>query len=237
MSSLSRLTAAIALCSATLVSLPSVADDARYNQVALRAEVSQDVAHDLMNVTLYTETQNSDPAKLAADTTETLNIAIERARQAKGVNVKLGSRNSYPIYDNNGQQITGWRERGEIRLESADFAALSKLTADLLKDLKMGNMDFAISNATRKKSEDELLKEAVAAFKARADIATAAVGGKSYKLVSLNLNSAGFQPIRPMRMDAMASSMMSKSAAPQEIESGTSEVTVAADGVIEVQMP
>ncbi len=237
MSSLSRLTAAIALCSATLVSLPSVADDAHYNQVALRAEVSQDVAHDLMNVTLYTETQNSDPAKLAADTTETLNIAIERARQAKGVNVKLGSRNSYPIYDNNGQQITGWRERGEIRLESADFAALSKLTADLLKDLKMGNMDFAISNATRKKSEDELLKEAVAAFKARADIATAAVGGKSYKLVSLNLNSAGFQPIRPMRMDAMASSMMSKSAAPQEIESGTSEVTVAADGVIEVQMP
>ncbi len=237
MSSLSRLTAAIALCSATLVSLPSVADDARYNQVALRAEVSQDVAHDLMNVTLYTETQNSDPAKLAADTTETLNIAIERARQAKGVSVKLGSRNSYPIYDNNGQQITGWRERGEIRLESADFAALSKLTADLLKDLKMGNMDFAISNATRKKSEDELLKEAVAAFKARADIATAAVGGKSYKLVSLNLNSAGFQPIRPMRMDAMASSMMSKSAAPQEIESGTSEVTVAADGVIEVQMP
>ncbi|MEK1939785.1 MAG: SIMPL domain-containing protein [Pseudomonas sp.] len=237
MSSLSRLTAAIALCSATLVSLPSVADDARYNQVALRAEVSQDVAHDLMNVTLYTETQNSDPAKLAADTSETLNIAIERARQAKGVSVKLGSRNSYPIYDNNGQQITGWRERGEIRLESADFAALSKLTADLLKDLKMGNMDFAISNATRKKSEDELLKEAVAAFKARADIATAAVGGKSYKLVSLNLNSAGFQPIRPMRMDAMASSMMSKSAAPQEIESGTSEVTVAADGVIEVQMP
>jgi predicted secreted protein len=237
MSPLSRLTAATALAAATLTSLPALADEARYNQVALRAEVSQDVAHDLMNVTLYTEAQNNDPAKLAADTTETLNVAIEHARQAKGVTVKLGSRNSYPIYDNNGQQITGWRERGEIRLESADFAALSKLTAELLKDLKMGNMDFAISNPTRKKSEDDLLKEAVAAFKARADIATAAVGGKSYKLVSLSLSSAGFQPIRPMRMDAMASSMMSKSAAPQEIEAGTSEVTVAADGVIEVQMP
>ncbi len=235
MSSLSRLTAAIALSAATLTALPSHAEEARYNQVALRAEVNQDVPHDLMNVTLYTEAQNSDPAKLAAATSETLNIAVERARQAKGVNVKLGSRNSYPIYDNDGQKITGWRERGEIRLESSDFAVLSKLTADLLKDLKVASMDFAISNATRKKSEDELLKEAVAAFKARADIATAAVGGKSYKLVSLNLNSAGFQPIRPMRMDAMAS--MSKSAAPQEIEAGTSEVTVAADGVIEVQMP
>jgi predicted secreted protein len=237
MSSLSRLTAAIALSAATLAALPSHADEARYNQVALRAEVSQDVAHDLMNVTLYTEAQNNDPAKLAAETTETLNIAVERARQTKGVTVKLGSRNSYPIYDNNGQQITGWRERGEIRLESADFAVLSKLTAELLKDLKMGNMDFAIANPTRKKAEDELLKDAVAAFKARADIATAAVGGKSYKLVSLSLSSAGFQPIRPMRMDAMASMSMSKSAAPQEIEAGTSEVTVAADGVIEVQMP
>ncbi|MGY4534916.1 putative secreted protein [Pseudomonas sp. TE3786] len=237
MSSLSRLTAAIAFSAAALAALPSHAEEARYNQVALRAEVSQDVAHDLMNVTLYTEAQNNDPAKLAADTTQTLNIAVERARQSKEVTVKLGSRNSYPIYDNNGQQITGWRERGEIRLESADFATLSKLTAELLKDLKMGSMDFAIATPTRKKAEDELLKDAVAAFKARADIATAAVGGKSYKLVSLNLSSAGFQPIRPMRMEAMASMSMSKSAAPQEIEAGTSEVTVAADGVIEVQMP
>src|SRR3546814_6776561 len=64
--------------------------------------------------------------------------------------------------------ITGWRERSELRLESSDFAALSKLTGELLTDLKMGGMDFAIATPTRKASEDTLLKEAVSAFKARA---------------------------------------------------------------------
>jgi predicted secreted protein len=43
------------------------ADEPRYNQVSLRAEVSKEVARDLMIVTLYSEAQNSDPAKLAAD--------------------------------------------------------------------------------------------------------------------------------------------------------------------------
>lgn len=53
--------AAIALCA---TSLGALADEPRYNQVSLRAEVSQEVAHDLMHVTLFSEGQASDPAKL-----------------------------------------------------------------------------------------------------------------------------------------------------------------------------
>ncbi len=45
----------------------------------------------------------------------------------------------------------------------------------------MGGMDFAIATPTRKASEDALLKEAVTAFKSRAQLATDALGGKSYK--------------------------------------------------------
>ncbi len=40
----------------------------------------------------------------------------------------------------------------------------------------MGGMDFAIATPTRKASEDTLLKEAVTAFKARAQLATEALG-------------------------------------------------------------
>ena len=54
--------AAIALCA---TSLGALADEPRYNQVSLRAEVSQEVAHDLMHVTLFSEGQAADPAKLA----------------------------------------------------------------------------------------------------------------------------------------------------------------------------
>ncbi len=163
MSAISRLAAAVTLCAA---SLSAVAEEApRYNQVSLHAEVSQQVAHDLMQVTLYSENQGSDPAKLAAETTSVLNAAVADARKVKGVTISLGSRNSYPVYDDKGQKITGWRERAELRLESSDFAALGQLSADLLGKLKMGGMDFSIADATRKKNEDQLMKGAVDAFR------------------------------------------------------------------------
>jgi predicted secreted protein len=235
MQALPRLASALAFSTAALLSLAAQADEARYNQIALRAEVSQEIAHDLMHVTLYSEAQHSDPATLAAQITGTLNEAVKQARAAKGISVALGSRHSYPVYDDKNQQITAWRERAELRLESADFAALSKLTGEMLKALKMAGMDFSIAAPTRKSHEDALLKDAVAAFRARAQLVTEALGGSGYKLVNLNLNSGGFQPPMPMRM-AKGMAMMDAAATP-EIEAGTSQVTVNADGVIEVQMP
>ncbi|MBA1231929.1 SIMPL domain-containing protein [Pseudomonas viridiflava] len=228
-----------ALAAVTLTSLPALAEEARYNQISLRAEVNQEVQRDLMMVTLYTEAQDSDPAKLAAQVTETLNKALGQARQTKDVKIRQGSRNSYPIYDDKGQKITGWRERAEVRLESADFAVLSKLTGELLGDLKMGGMDFSISPATRKTSEDALLKDAVTAFKARAQLVTEALGGTGYKLVNLNLNTSGYpQPYLRAPMAAMMMKSSREDAAPTpDVEAGTSQVSVAADGVIEVAVP
>ena len=237
MHALNRLAATFALGLATVASLPAMAEEPRYNQVSLRAEVSQEVAHDRMYVTLYTEAQSEDPAALASDVTKTLNTAIDRARKVQDVKVSLGSRQSYPVYENEGSKISAWRERAELRLESAEFARLSQLSADLLGELKMAEMSFAVAEDTRKTSEDSLIKEAVEAFKARAQLATEAVGGKGYKLVSLNLNTGGFQPPMAMRnFEAKGMAMMDSAPTPQ-IEAGTSQVTVSADGVIEVQMP
>lgn len=237
MSILTRTCVTAALLGGLVASAGARADEPRYNQISLRAEVSQEVAHDLMQVTLFTEEQNSDPAKLAAAVTARLNASLQQARASKAVKVRLGSRSSSPVYDDKGQKITAWRERGELRLESADFAALSQLTADLLQDLKIARMDFSISPTVRTQSEDALLKQAIAAFKARADLATAALGGKTYKLVSLGLDGGGFQPMMARNYAAADSMAFSKAAAAPEIEAGTSNVSMSANGVIEVQLP
>ncbi|AQY64323.1 SIMPL domain-containing protein [Pseudomonas veronii] len=234
MSRFIRNAAALTLSASTLASLPAVAaDELHYNQIALRAEVSQEVARDKMIVTLYTESQNADPAKLAADITTTMNQALGQAREVKAVTLRQGSRNSYPIYDNKNQKITGWRERAELRLESGDFPALSKLTGELLNTLKMQNMEFAIADTTRRSSEDALLKDAVSAFKARAQLATDALGGKGYKIVNLNFNTNGY-PQPYARGGMMMKAAMMDSAPTPEVEAGTSQVSMSADGVIEV---
>lgn len=237
MSTFQRTAAVLTLTLGAFASLPALAEGINYNQVSLRAEASQEVPRDLMIVTLYTEAQNSDSAKLAAEITTTMNNALNQAKQVKEVTLRQGSRNSFPIYDNKTQKITGWRERAELRLESTDFAALSKLTGELMQTLKMGNMQFTVANATRKTSEDALLKDAVNAFKARAQLATDALGGKGYKIVSLNLNSNGYpQPYMRGAMMMKAAAPAMDSAPTPEIEAGTSEVSMSADGVIEVQM-
>ena len=187
-----------------------------------------------MHVTLFTESQHEDPAQLAAQTTRAINKALQRARKVKEVEVSQGSRSRYPVYEEKGQKITAWRERAELRLESGDFAALSKLTGELMQDLQMGGMYFSVSDSIRQQNEDALLKDAVTAFRARAQLATEALGGNDYKIVSLNLNSGGnFQP------EMMRSvSMKSMDAMPTpDVEAGTRQISINADGVIEVQMP
>ncbi|WP_268797879.1 SIMPL domain-containing protein [Pseudomonas huanghezhanensis] len=229
----------IAIGTVAFASMPAMADDVHYNQVSVRAEVNQEVQRDLMSVTLYSESQNADPAKLAAEITENLNKALGQARQVKGITIRQGNRNSYPIYDDKGQKITGWRERAELRLESADFAALSKLTGEMLgAEMKMGGMDFSISKPARKASEDTLLKDAVAAFRTRAQLVTDALGGSSYKLVNLNLNTAGYpQPYMRGPVMMMKAERSDAAAPTPEVEAGTAEVSVTADGVIEVAIP
>jgi predicted secreted protein len=189
-----------------------------------------------MQVTLFSEAQERDPARLAARITDSLNQAVTRARQVKAVEISLGNRHSYPVYSENGKQIIAWRERAELRLQSPDFAALAQLVAQLPGELQTASMGFSIADSTRRASEDQLLQEAIAAFLARAELATAALGGSAYKLVSLTLGNGGFVP--PMPMQHARSAMAMADAAPvAEIEAGNSRVSLSADGVIEVQMP
>lgn len=225
----------LVLAASLLASAVVQAEAPHYNQVSLRAEASQEVAHDLMQVTLFSEAQHQDPAQLSQQVSARLNAAIARAREVPGIKVSSGNRHSYAIQDEDGRRITGWRERGEIRLESQDFAALSKLTGELLDSLGMAGMSFGIAPKTRSSHEDALVQQAVAAFQARAELATAALGGKGYRLVSLNLDGGGFQPMMARQREVM-SSMLMKDAAP-EVEAGSSQVSLSAQGVIEVQMP
>ena len=215
------------------------ANEQSYNQISLRAEAQQEVAHDQMQVILYSEAQDTDPARLADTVTKALNHAVATARKHPQINVKLGNRSSSPVYDSKGQKITAWRERAELRLETTEFSELSALTAELLKTLKMANMQFSIAPKTRISSEDDLLKEAISAFQARAQLVTKAFGSTSYKVVNLNLNSSGFSrpPMYAGSAKMMVSAMADQESAVPEIEAGSSQVSIIADGVIEIVLP
>lgn len=218
----------------SLLAAGAQAEPLRYNQVSLHAQVEQSVNHDTMRVTLFTEAQDKDPAKLAEQITRKLNDALKIARAQDKVEVSSGNRSSQPVYDEKRENIIGWRERGEIVIEGGDFAAISSLTGELLGDLSLADMQFSLSADSRNSTEDTLVADAIEAFKERANIATRSLGGAGYKIVNLNLNTQFMQPMRYRGQQKMALAADMEMSSPA-VEGGQSDVTVSADGTIEVQ--
>ena len=202
-----------------------------YNTVELQAEASREVANDSLNAVLYAEASDANPARLADMLNRAANEALKLAQAEPAVRARSGGFTSFPVYDRN-QKLTGWRGRTELRLESRDFQAASALIAKLQEKLQLSSVSFSISQETRKSTENDLIAEAIKAFRGRADIARAALGGASYKLrrIALNTGMAGPPPRPLMRMAAEAAPV----AAPV-FEGGVSTVTVTAAGAIEVE--
>lgn len=205
-----------------------------YNRVSLRAEASLEVAHDLMQVVLYTEQQDTDAARLASEVTRTLNQALNASKQATTVKASLASRYSQPVQKEKSREIIAWRERAEIRLESTDFSELAELTGQLLQQMNMASMSFSVASTTRIEQENQLIATAIAAFEQRARLTSQALGASDYKLVSLSLNTQGGYAPPVYRQAVMLSAPAEKAHATPQIEAGSSEIKILAEGVIEV---
>lgn len=209
-------------------------DPVRFNQVDLQAQVSREVANDLMTATMVAEANDPSPAQVAAQLNRATAEALKIAAEFKSVKARSGFTNTFPVYDRNGK-LTGWRGRSEIRLESKDLQAMATLIGRLQSSMQLGGVAFAVSPEVRRQVENELLTEAVAAFRDRADIATKALGGRAYKIRRVSLHTGGFVPgPRPM-MAERAMAAQSAPVPPPAFEGGTSKVQVSANGAIEVE--
>ncbi|MCL4802106.1 MAG: SIMPL domain-containing protein [Burkholderiales bacterium] len=237
MSKLLHVPAAALAASALAFSLAAAparaAEEPRYNQVELEAAVSREVPNDLMTAALFAEANAAAPAEVAATLNRATAEAVGVAAKFEGVKVSSGQTHTYPVYDRN-QKLVGWRGRAEIRLESRDFQAIAQLAAKLQPSMQLGGIAFAVSPELRRRVEDELVTEAIAAFRARADVARRALGGQSYRVRRVALNTGGVAP--PPRAMAMARAAPAGADAPPPVfEGGETRVQVVARGTIEVE--
>jgi predicted secreted protein len=209
------------------------AEEVRFNQVELRAEASREVPNDLMSARLSVEAHDSSPAEVAAALNRAMAEAIITAAAFDQVKAQTGQTYTYPVYDNS-QRLVGWRGRADVRVESQDFQALAQLAAKLQPTMQLGGIMFTISPAQRRKVESELITEAVEAFRARAVIAQRALGGNSYRIRRIALDTGGTPAPRPYAMTRAAPAAVA-SAPPPVFEGGETRVQVTASGLIEVE--
>lgn len=209
------------------------APEPRFNQVELQAEASREVQNDLMTANLYAEASDPSAAKVADQLNRVTADALKTAGAEKAVKARSGYSQTYPVNDRNGK-VTGWRGRSEIRLESKDTRAMAALIGRLQSSMQLSGASFSVSPELRRQVENELINEAVAAFKSRADIAAKAIGGRTFKIRRIGLNAGGGGPVpRPMLARGLAAQSAEVSA--PVFEAGTSVVNVVAAGTVEVE--
>jgi predicted secreted protein len=230
----------IVRCLATLLPALAVAagagaaEEVRFNQVELSAEVSREVANDLMSARLSVEVNESNPAEVAAALNRTTAEAINAAAAFEKVKAQTGQTYTYPVYDRS-QRLIGWRGRADVRVESQDFQALAQLAAKLQPTMQLSGITFTISPAQRRKVESELITEAIEAFRARAVIAQRALGGNSYRIRRVAVDTGGAPPPRPLPMARAAPAAAAASVPAPVFEGGETRVQVTASGLIEVE--
>jgi predicted secreted protein len=224
---------AIFLCAAAQCFSQKLPESTAYNLVDLQAEVQREVPNDLLQAVLFVEANEADPAHLASELNSALADALAIAKKSASVTARSGGYQTYPLYDRS-QKLTAWRGRAEVRLESRDLESAATLIARLQARMQLGSIIFSVSPESRNSAVDTLTAEAIAAFRSRSDIARQALGAKAYKIrrIALNTQSAFPQP-RPFQRAAGA---IAADAIPVPgLEGGTSRVSVAASGTIEVE--
>ena len=184
------LSSALLASSLSLPALTQAAEALNYNIVNLQADATRQVSNDEMHAVLYIEKSNKQPAELAAQINQLMSQAVNTARKYPSVKIETGSQTTYPIYDNDSRKLKEWRGRAEVRLESTDFKAASQLVSELQQNFQTQSISFSVSDAQRKKVENELMVEASKNFQQRAQTLSQAWNKSGYNLVNINLNTS-----------------------------------------------
>jgi predicted secreted protein len=203
----------------------------RYNTVSLQASAQRELPNDLLSATLTVEVNDATPAAVANAVNARVDRALRSAREVEAVRAWSGSNQTFPVYTRD-NQLQGWRGRGELRIESRDFAAASTLIGKLQSGMQLRGIQFSVSPEAQRAAEDALIGEAIAAFKVRAGIVQKALGGRGYKLQTLDVSSGRNGPVPRLAMASPA--MAAQAVAPPALEGGVTTITVNANGTIEI---
>jgi predicted secreted protein len=216
---------------ATLVACTAAGDAPDpMHRVSFQVERSREVTNDWMQAIVGTTDEDADPARLADRVNTKMAKALATAKQASGVKVKSGGYSTHPVHDKG--KLRRWRASQDLILESADIDVVTKLVGALQSELQLRSIGFSVSPESRRKVEDELVAEVLAAFRARAEIVRKSLGARSYEIVQIGINTQGVSPMRRAPMMAMEMDSAASARAPA-VEGGSSRIVVHANGTIE----
>lgn len=203
------------------------------NRVDFQVEASREVVNDWIQAVIGSTEEDADAARLADRINTKMSRALAVAKAATGVRVESGGYSTYPIHQDG--KLRRWRASQDLVLESADIDAITTLVGELQSELQLRTIGFSISPERRRSVEDELIAEALAAFKERAEIVRKNLGARSYELVQVSINTSGGQPPMHHRVEMDSGVMSASRVAAPALEGGSSRMAVHIGATIELE--
>lgn len=201
------------------------------NQVSFSVERTREVDNDWVTALVGATHESTDPAEVARRVNEALSWGTGLAKATQGVRVRTGGYSTIPISDSKLGGLQRWRGSQTLVLEGADARVLSELVGKLQERLQLQGISFSVSPERQREVQDELIDEALAAFRARAERIQAKLGARSYAIVSIQVDASGGPPPVPLRGAVM---MAEAKMAPPSLEGGTSTLRAGAHATIEL---
>jgi predicted secreted protein len=203
-------------------------NDPLFNQVNLQAQAEREIPNDQLIVMLAVEEEGKEAAKIANKINQDMDWALKIVGKKSEVDSRTQAYNTYPIYDK--RTVIGWRAIQQLELKSTNITELSELVGKLQSRLQVKNMRFSPTPETRVQYENELIEEAMIAFKQRVDIVKKHMDDKNVRIVNMHVNTGGGHN-RPIYAESRMMAMDSKSA--PAVEAGTSQITVTVSGSVQ----
>ncbi|MFD0668116.1 SIMPL domain-containing protein [Ramlibacter sp. MAHUQ-53] len=204
-------------------------------ELHLEAQARSLVDNDLMAVTLGVEHEGPRTQEPTQRVLAALQSAAARARAVPGIEVRLGSVNTQPVWGPKGR--TGqWVVRGSVTLTSTQQAALGQLASELASELQVHGVHFSLSRARSDEVEAQLMTEVAAAFRRKAQAMAGALGFKDYAVKAVTLSQAGGAvPPRPVAVQRAAAAAVDAAVVPIPAEGGRTEVVLTLGGAVELR--
>lgn len=219
-------------CLLSIVTVTANAHDNEpmFNIVNLQAESERDIPNDQMIVILAAEHEGNNPANISRDVNKDMQWALDIIKTFENIESKTGNYQTWPVYSK--QTISGWRSSQQVEIKSENITSVTELIGKLQERLQVKQMTFNPADNTRKLHENELIEEAMEAFKERVDIIGKHMDQKNHRIVNININTGGYQPPIMYERAAMKS-LSSQNVEQPAVEAGSSRITVNISGSVQ----
>ncbi len=201
-----------------------------FNQVNLQAQSERDIPNDQLIVLLSVEEEGKEAAKIANKINQDMKWALNKLEKHNDIESRTQAYNTYPIYDK--RTVIAWRAIQQLEIKSTNITLLSEVIGKLQERLQVKSMRFSPTRGTRAQYENELIEEAMIAFKQRIEVIKKHMDEKNVRIINVHVNTGGGHS-RPVYAEnrMMAMDSMTKSA--PAVEAGTSKLTVTINGSVQ----